>query len=296
MPALNWADYTIIGLISFSTLISLARGFVREAISLVTWAAAFWIAFTFYDTLSQILETRIHSSSIRMAVAFGGLFLVTLIIGALVNFLIGKLVDRTGMSGTDRLLGLVFGMGRGVLLVAVLLLLARLSPMPGEAWWQQSVMIPYYQPVEIWMSNYLPQSVSEQINFSDKGLDLPKPKPPTSADPYSAQKPESTMANVIPAPKPAQAPKATANAAPAVAPAPVQNSTAELNAAPAQVDPKPQQPQEKTIIDTSKHASNAEPMDKNPDEQQQDESGNQNSPQEQNQGQDQNQDPYQDGY
>jgi membrane protein required for colicin V production len=162
----NWADYALIAVMGLSIIISLVRGFVREALSLVSWIAAFWIAFTFYDVLADLLLNDIHSNTVRTAVAFGSLFLITLLLGTLVNYLISKLVDKTGLSGTDRILGVVFGFARGVLLITVLLMLARLTPMPGESWWKSSLLIPQFYPIEIWLHNYLPQSVTEHLVVS----------------------------------------------------------------------------------------------------------------------------------
>lgn len=160
---LNWADYIILGIVLISVLVSLLRGFVREALSLVTWVAAFWVAFTFYDVLAAMITKDIHSESVRTAVAFGSLFLITLILGALVNYLIGQLVDRTGLTGTDRVLGMLFGFARGILLIAILLLLARLTPMPNEDWWKHSVLITEFKPIETWLHDFLPQSLSDKF-------------------------------------------------------------------------------------------------------------------------------------
>lgn len=155
----NWLDYSIIGVILLSILISLIRGFFREAFSLVTWVAAFWVAFTFYGILAELLVKHFHSPTVRMIVAFGVLFVASLIIGALVNFLIGQLVDRTGLSGTDRLLGVIFGCARGVMLVTILLMMARLTPLPTEDWWKGSMLIPQFHPLETWLQGYMPQSM-----------------------------------------------------------------------------------------------------------------------------------------
>lgn len=160
---LNWADYTILVVMAFSVIISLIRGFVREAMSLVTWVAAFWIAFTFYAILASMLEGDIHSNNLRMIVAFAGLFLATLIIGGLINYLIGHLVDRTGLSGTDRVLGIGFGFARGILLVTVMLMLAELTPMPNDIWWKTSTLIPHFQPVEKWLRGYMPETVNDHM-------------------------------------------------------------------------------------------------------------------------------------
>lgn len=163
---LNWADYTILAILILSVLISLVRGFVREALSLVSWVAALWVAFTFYGILSEELAADIHSPTVRLAVSFGGLFIITLFIGALINYLIGQLIDKTGLTGTDRMLGLIFGGARGVLLVTVLLMLARLSPMPEEPWWKASTLISHFKPSEEWLKSYLPDSMTQRMELT----------------------------------------------------------------------------------------------------------------------------------
>jgi membrane protein required for colicin V production len=98
-------DWGIVGVISISGLISLVRGFVKEAMSLVIWIAAFVVAMSFKEPVADLLVNFIALASIRQLAAWGGLFVGTLLLGAVVNFLLGKLVSSTGLSGTDRTLG-----------------------------------------------------------------------------------------------------------------------------------------------------------------------------------------------
>ena len=163
----NWIDYAILGIITFSLLISFIRGFVREALSLLTWVAAVWIAIHFFEALSLLLESSIRSPSLRNMASFGLLFIGTLILGAMVNYLIAQLVDRTGLSGTDRILGVLFGSVRGVLMVTILLMLARLTAFPQEPWWQASLLIPRFHPMEVWLHDLLPQSVLSHLQLED---------------------------------------------------------------------------------------------------------------------------------
>lgn len=150
-----WFDYAILAVISISTLISLVRGFVREALSLVVWAGAFFVASQFYLDFATFL-TNIEDEMFRNAAAIAILFLATIIVGSIVNYLISQLVQKTGMSGTDRLLGLVFGALRGVLIVsAILFFMDAFTPVAKSDWWVQSVLIPEFKIVIEWFFEYI---------------------------------------------------------------------------------------------------------------------------------------------
>ena len=159
-----WIDYVILGIIGLSALISLIRGFVREALSLMVWVAAFWVAWSFFRELAAQLDW-FNVPSVRLGVAFAMLFVATLMLGALVNFLVSQLVEKTGLSGTDRLIGVLFGAARGALLVAVLVLLAGLTPFPEDPWWKDSQLIGYFQELAIWLKTLLPEDIGERFRF-----------------------------------------------------------------------------------------------------------------------------------
>lgn len=156
MP-LTWVDYSLLGLVGISGLLGLLRGFVRELLSLMTWVASVWVAIHFSDHFAPHLENLVEPGPLRKAAAFCILLFASLVVGALLGAVVGKLLSSAGLSGTDRLVGLVFGLMRGGLLVALLLAVAERTPMPQAPWWKQSVVIPWFKPVTGWIGSQLQQ-------------------------------------------------------------------------------------------------------------------------------------------
>lgn len=141
----NWADWAIIVVLAISSLISLKRGFVKEALSLAIWVIALIVAYLFSPMLAPMLSAQIESPSLQQMAAFTGLFIATLLVGGAVNYLLATLIKATGLSGTDRLLGVLFGTVRGMVIIMVIVLyLPKLVPVNEDAWWQQSALIPHF--------------------------------------------------------------------------------------------------------------------------------------------------------
>ncbi|AOF54065.1 colicin V synthesis protein [Rodentibacter caecimuris] len=153
-------DYIIIGIIAFSILVSLLRGFVREVLSLASWVVAFIVASQFYPYLATYL-TQIESMYVRNGTAIGILFVLTLIVGGIINFVIAQLVDKTGLSGTDRVLGAVFGLLRGALIVAaILFFLDTFTNFEQTDWWKEAKLIPHFGFIIEWFFQQLQASSS----------------------------------------------------------------------------------------------------------------------------------------
>lgn len=156
----SYIDLIIIGIIAFSVIVSLLRGFVREVMSLASWVVAFLVANNFYPYLANYL-TQIQSEYLRDGAAIAILFVATLIIGSIVNYVISQLVDKTGLSGTDRVLGACFGLLRGVLIVAALLFFVdTFTNFSQSDWWKNSKLIPHFGFIVEWFFQQLKENSS----------------------------------------------------------------------------------------------------------------------------------------
>lgn len=157
---LNWIDFALLGVIGLSVIISIMRGFVKEAISLVVWFAALFISSQFYPDVA-LYFTGIKDQLLRNGAAIASLFVATLIIGGLLNHAIGQLVKISGISGTDRMLGAIFGALRGVLIVSAILFFGdTFTSASNSQWWQDSLLIPEFAVIIEWFFEYVKGSSS----------------------------------------------------------------------------------------------------------------------------------------
>ncbi len=149
-------DYAILAILLVSTLISFVRGFVKEALSLAGWVLALWVSLGFASPLAGYFKASIGDPNLRLIAAFVVLFVATLIVASVANFFASRLVQATGLSGTDRVLGLIFGFLRGVLLVAALVFVGGLTSLPQESWWKESLLLFRFEVIAQWMRDLLP--------------------------------------------------------------------------------------------------------------------------------------------
>jgi len=149
-----WIDIVVLGIIVISALFSLMRGFVREALSLLGWLVSFWLALTFAGDLAESYLSGISVPSLRVAVAFTIIFVLTLVLMTLINQLVSQLIKKSGLTGTDRMIGVIFGVLRGVLIVTVLVFLAGFTAMPQDSWWRESIFMDTFHELALWLRQF----------------------------------------------------------------------------------------------------------------------------------------------
>lgn len=164
---LNILDIILIAGIAFSVLVGFLRGFIREILSILCWVIAFWVAYTFLSFGESLFEQHLPEG-IRTIAGFIVIFIITLLIVSIVSAILYRLFSATGITGTDRTLGGLFGFLRAVLIVSVIVALVGATTLPRSDWWQQSALIRYFVPISDMIIDILPPSVRSRLG-NDQG-------------------------------------------------------------------------------------------------------------------------------
>lgn len=144
-------DYVILAVILISALVSFARGFLREVLSLAAWTIAIVVAFQFASDAAPFFGRWLADPSLQYWAAVVVLFLAALFSCGIVNWLIGQFFSEFGTSGTDRSLGIMLGAARGAVVVALLLLGARVISLPVDAWGSEAKLYAHFSQFSDWL-------------------------------------------------------------------------------------------------------------------------------------------------
>ena len=153
------ADVAIAVAIVFSIGVGIFRGFVKEAISIVTLLAAIWAAMNFGAYAGRWSESWVESEGLQMWIGRILIFIVILVVGGLVGWAFSRLVRLSALNGTDRSLGALFGFFRGALLLGVFIIGGQLASFDRDNWWRNSRLIPYGSAVADWIRIMAPKGV-----------------------------------------------------------------------------------------------------------------------------------------
>lgn len=137
-------DIVFAVLIAVSALISLVRGAVREVISLAAWVGAFWVAAAYSNALARWFAGFVHVPWLAYVMSFVLLLAATVLVVSLAGRLLSMALKTSGLGWTDRLLGMVFGLARGLVVAAMLTIMITAMPVQQEAWFKQSRLLPYF--------------------------------------------------------------------------------------------------------------------------------------------------------
>ncbi len=161
--SLNYVDYGIVAIMLFSVVVSVMRGFVRESLSIVSWIVAIWLALKFSKHLAGFLTGYIAQPQLRLAAAFLLLFLIALIIGTLISYIVSTIMMKTGLSGTDRVLGMVFGFARGALLIGLMVMVVHMTDIGKQKAWSDASLVKHFVPIADWLHGFIPEQAKQHL-------------------------------------------------------------------------------------------------------------------------------------
>lgn len=162
---MTWFDHGVLLVMGVSALVAVLRGFVREVLSLLSWVAAFVAASTFAGTIAPMLPAAIPNDSLRLLAAFLLVFGATLLVMVVITLAVVELVRVVGLGFFDRVLGLAFGLVRGVLVVLTVVLLAGLTRLPEDAGWRDAMLSQPLEALAMAVRPYLPADLARKIRY-----------------------------------------------------------------------------------------------------------------------------------
>jgi membrane protein required for colicin V production len=205
---MNPLDLAVIGIVALSAIFAFARGFVREALSIVAWVGAAAITLYGFNWVYGQIEPRIHDRLLSQVAAGFGLFVISLILLTILTGLVLRTVRASGLSPIDRTLGFIFGLARGAFLVCLAYLLLVVSVQPGDwpGWIREAKSEPYLHEGADVLRSFLPESL--KIKSATAAEELIRNIDPKAAAAAEADKAIRALANPAPAaaPKPESAP------------------------------------------------------------------------------------------
>ncbi len=159
-------DYAVIGIVALSLVLGLWRGVVSEMMALAAWVLAFMAALEFGAQSGQLVFPGIADPAVRALAGCALVFFGVLVAMSLVRVAVRSMVKALGLSVSDRLLGMIFGLARGVLLVMILVAVGGMTAAPQQVWWKQATLAPPLQTAVLAARPWMPDDLAKRIRFS----------------------------------------------------------------------------------------------------------------------------------
>lgn len=157
-------DYAVIVILLASLVLGLWRGLVGEVLSLLAWVLAILAAWQFGPEVGALIMA-IADPGFRLLAGYALVFLSVLIVLALVKFAVRGLLKALGLSAADRLLGVLFGLARGLLIVFILVAVGGMTSAPKQRWWVEARLAPPLETAVLAARPWLPQEMAKRIRF-----------------------------------------------------------------------------------------------------------------------------------
>jgi membrane protein required for colicin V production len=155
-------DYILLAVVAVSALTGVLRGLIREALSLAIWAVALWCAARYGAEAGRLFVNTIADPVWQLWAGRLALFVGILFAGSVLAWIVTYFVRKSVITGTDRVLGMLFGIARGVILAGVLVLALNLGGFAAEPWWRESKLLPYAAAVGTELRNVAEEQLANQ--------------------------------------------------------------------------------------------------------------------------------------
>ncbi len=193
-------DIAIVALILISVLVGLLRGFTKELMSIAAWVISIYLAFNFYLPVAEYLSKYINNEFVANVAGGALIFVVSLFILSLVGYLISKAVSATGIKGTDRVLGAVLGVVRGILIIGFFVVIASIFNVENREFWKESKFIGHFKPVADTINSVLPEKfkvhkANKAVNAGSQGQSVVTPDSTEQSLPAAVEQTPESPAN-----------------------------------------------------------------------------------------------------
>lgn len=159
---MSGADHLFAIILLASGVLGYVRGFIREAISLLTWLVGFWLAWHFAYLVNPWLGGALAEPGVREWAGRAAILFGVLLIGAGVGAVVAYYTRRAaGFTVIDRLIGALFGLMRGAVVIGLLVIGARAVDLDLEPWWDRTRSMPVAEAVANWLEQYARPAAAE---------------------------------------------------------------------------------------------------------------------------------------
>ncbi|MGL4605120.1 MAG: CvpA family protein [Iodobacter sp.] len=158
-------DYTVLGIMGISMMLSVMRGLVQEALALAAWVVAFWLASHYASVGAAWMPQSLPNEELRYLAAFVAIFFVTWVVSAIVRVTLNQFMQATGLKPMDRFFGAGFGLLRGFLLSLTLVIIAGFTSLPKQTIWRNAMFSPLFEEAAVLAKPWLPEALAARIRY-----------------------------------------------------------------------------------------------------------------------------------
>lgn len=158
-------DYAVLVVLAASVLLGAWRGLVNELLALAAWVVGFFISQAYAESVGRVFDSWFAEPAIQYVLGFVLIFVLVLLSIALVRLAVSKILRSAGLGGTDRMLGSLFGVLRGCLVIFIVVLVCGLTQLPQRSWWREAWFSPPFEMMVLAVKPWLPDALAKRIRY-----------------------------------------------------------------------------------------------------------------------------------